>query len=187
MALRLIAEKVGIVTGNFQFDVIYNDLKILAATYCYDGNELAVLVRILMDERSIERPENGVGFRLAAKGIFAVEKMSATGAASAQGFVAMWFNPEFQAAWTNGFDPGIRKAGYRPFRIDNKDYVGGITDEIMSEIRKSRFVIADYTNQVNGVYFEAGFALGLGLLVIPTCREDQIGKLHFDIRHLNTL
>ena len=47
--------------------------------------------------------------------------------------------------------------------------------------------VADYTEQVNGVYFEAGFALGLGLLVIPTCRENQIGKLHFDIRHLNTL
>ena len=47
--------------------------------------------------------------------------------------------------------------------------------------------VADYTEQVNGVYFEAGFALGLGFLVIPTCRENQIGKLHFDIRHLNTL
>ena len=33
----------------------------------------------------------------------------------------------------------------------------------MAEIRRSRFVVADYTGQVNGVYFEAGFALGLGL------------------------
>jgi hypothetical protein len=41
--------------------------------------------------------------------------------------------------------------------------------------------------QINGVYFEAGFALGLGLQVIPTCREDQIPRLHFDIRHLKTL
>jgi hypothetical protein len=37
------------------------------------------------------------------------------------------------------------------------------------------------------VYFEVGFALGLGLRVIPTCRADEIEKLHFDIRHLNTL
>ena len=187
MALRLTVEKVGIVAGNFQFDVIYKDLRILASTYCYDAPELAVLIRILMNEHFIEQPESGVGFRLAAKGIFAVEEMSISGAGSAQGFVAMWFNPEFEPAWTNGFDPGIRKAGYRPFRIDKKHYVGGITDEIMAEIRKSRFVIADYTEQVNGVYFEAGFALGLGLVVIPTCREDQMDKLHFDIRHLNTL
>jgi len=37
------------------------------------------------------------------------------------------------------------------------------------------------------VYFEAGFALDLGLTVIPTCQADEIDRLHFDIRHLNTL
>jgi hypothetical protein len=47
--------------------------------------------------------------------------------------------------------------------------------------------VVDYTDQVNGVYFEAGFAIGLGLTVLPTCQADQIDKLHFDIRHLNTL
>ena len=57
----------------------------------------------------------------------------------------------------------------------------------MAEIRRSRFVVADYTGQVNGVYFEAGFALGLGLRVIPTCRADEVPNLHFDIKHLNTL
>jgi hypothetical protein len=35
--------------------------------------------------------------------------------------------------------------------------------------------------------FEAGFAAGLGLTVIQTCRDDEIDKLHFDIRHLHTL
>ena len=70
---------------------------------------------------------------------------------------------------------------------DKKDYVGGISDEIMAEIRRSRFVVADYTGHRNGVYFEAGFALGLGLTVIPTCRDDEISELHFDIKHLNTL
>jgi hypothetical protein len=57
----------------------------------------------------------------------------------------------------------------------------------MSEIRQSRFVVADYTNQVNGVYFEVGFALGFNLTVIPTCRSDDLRNLHFDIKHLNTL
>jgi len=54
----------------------------------------------------------------------------------------------------------------------------------MAEIRRSRFVVADYTGQRNGVYFEAGFGLGLGLVVIPT---DEVDNLHFDIKHLNTL
>jgi hypothetical protein len=86
-------------------------------------------------------------------------------------------------AWLNGFDPGIRAAGFQPLRY----YVGGISDEIMAEIRRSRFVVADYTGQRNGVYFEAGFALGLGITVIPTCRVDEVDNLGFDIKHLNTL
>lgn len=65
--------------------------------------------------------------------------------------------------------------------------VGGNTDEIMAEIRRSRFVVADYTAQRNSVYFEPGFALGLGLTVIPPCRADEISALHFDVKHLNTL
>ena len=39
----------------------------------------------------------------------------------------------------------------------------------------------------NGVYFEAGVAVGLGIPLIPTCRADYLDKLHFDIKHINTL
>ncbi|MBZ0167218.1 MAG: nucleoside 2-deoxyribosyltransferase, partial [Candidatus Omnitrophica bacterium] len=38
-----------------------------------------------------------------------------------------------------------------------------------------------------GVYFEAGFAYGLGIPVIWCCREDNIKKLHFDTRQYNHL
>jgi nucleoside 2-deoxyribosyltransferase len=110
-----------------------------------------------------------------------------SGSSLAQGFVAMWFDHSLNDAWTNGFHPGVREAGFHPVRINNKDFVGGISDEIMAEIRRSRFVVADYTGQRQSVYFEAGFALGLGLTVIPTCRADDVEKLHFDIKHLNTL
>ncbi len=72
-------------------------------------------------------------------------------------------------------------------RIDSKEHANGISDEIMAEIRRSRFIVADYTKMNNGVYFEAGFALGTGIPIIPTCRADDFDKLHFDIRHINTL
>ena len=36
-----------------------------------------------------------------------------------------------------------------------------------------------------GVYFEAGFALGLSIPVIWTCREDMIKHVHFDTRQFN--
>jgi hypothetical protein len=35
------------------------------------------------------------------------------------------------------------------------------------------------------VYYEAGFAAGLGLPVILTYRKDEMDKLHFDIRQYN--
>jgi nucleoside 2-deoxyribosyltransferase len=90
-------------------------------------------------------------------------------------------------SYTSGFDPGIRAAGYQPFRIDRKEHINGISDEILAEIRRSRFLVADYTLTNNGVYFEAGVAVGLGIPLIPTCRADYLGKLHFDIKHINTL
>lgn len=177
----------GTLTGAAVFyQEIGQDNKILGSTYSYDGHELLVLLRLLEAEQLIT-DERNLAFVLSVPGMLAVEKMAATGTEFAQGFVAMWFNPDLQPVWLNGFEPAVRSAGYRPFRIDQKDYIGGITDQIITEIRRSRFVVADYTEQVNGVYFEAEVALGLGLDVIPTCREDHIPKLRFDIRHLNTL
>ena len=106
---------------------------------------------------------------------------------SKQGFVAMSFEKSFDDTYTYGFAAGINSSGYRPLRIDQKEHTGSISDEILSEIRRSKFVVADYTGQNNGVYFEAGFAMGLGIAVIATCHADAFEKLHFDIRHINTL
>ena len=36
-----------------------------------------------------------------------------------------------------------------------------------------------------GVYYEAGFAYGLKIPVIFTCREDMFDKIHFDTRQYN--
>ena len=33
-----------------------------------------------------------------------------------------------------------------------------------------------------GVYYEAGFAQGLNIPVIWTCREDRMDRVHFDTR-----
>ena len=160
-------------------------LDLQGRSYSFDEKSAHVLMVLLKEEGYIHL--DFCSIVISIKGLLAVEALEAKNLDSAQGFVAMSFNPMLYDAWTNGFDPAIRLAGFAPLRIDAKDYVGGISDEIISEIRRSRFVIVDYTGQANGVYFEAGFALGIGLTIIPTCRNDEIGNLHFDIRHLNTL
>ena len=79
--------------------------------------------------------------------------------------------------------------GYEPLRIDRKEHINKIDDEIIAEIRRSRFLVADFTQGESGarggVYYEAGFAHGLNIPVIFTCQENAIGKVHFDTRQYN--
>ena len=125
---------------------------------------------------------------------------------SSQCFVAMWFDDSMNEVYENGINPAIKAAGFSPLRIDQEEFVGKIDDRIIAEIRRSRFVVADFTHKEadirdgvcheteeghrrlgarGGVYYEAGFAEGIGLDVIPTCRSDMIDDVHFDTRQLN--
>ena len=70
-------------------------------------------------------------------------------------------------------------------RIDKTEHNDKICDRIISEIRTSGLVIADFTGQRGGVYFEAGYAMGLGIPVIWTCRSSDVDGLHFDTRQYN--
>ena len=104
-------------------------------------------------------------------------------------FVAMWFAPSMDEVWNKSIRLAITEAGYEPVRIDQKEHTNKIDDEIIAEIRRARFVVADFTHGEGGarggVYYEAGFAHGLGIDVIFTCREDKIDDLHFDTRQFN--
>ena len=91
-----------------------------------------------------------------------------------------------------GIKPALETAGYEALRIDRKEFLGKVDDEIMAGIRKSRFVVADFTTSRgsgarDGVYYEAGFAHGLGIPVIHTCRNDCMEVVHFDTNHINHL
>ena len=108
---------------------------------------------------------------------------------STQCFVAMWFIEETDKCYQNSIKPAIEQAGYDAMRIDKKEHVNKIDDEIIAEIRRSLFIVADFTHGEDGVrggvYYEAGFAYGLSLPVIFTCRSDKIDELHFDTRQYN--
>jgi hypothetical protein len=103
------------------------------------------------------------------------------------GFCAMWFSDEVRALWTDCIEPAILDAGYEPLRIDGKEHNNKIDDEIIASIRQSKFVISDLTGNRGGVYYEAGFAHGLGLPVIFMCRKSEEDNPHFDIRQYNTI
>ena len=132
-------------------------------------------------------PFSDMGFKVAVsvEGYSRISEQF-TGPDLAQAFVAMWFGPGMDEVYDHGIEPAIREAGYKPLRIDRKFDVQKIDDAIIAEIRRSRFLVADFTHGDEGVrggvYFEAGFAMGLGIPVIFSCRNDMVTKLHFDTR-----
>jgi len=147
----------------------------------------------LTDQLGLTRFDHG-RVHLTAKGFERLDELRSSNRDSKQAFVAMWFESSLHDACDQGREPAIRAAGYDPMRIDKKEHNNKIDDEIIAEIRRSRFVVADFTCEKvsfggrtlgvprSGVYFEAGYAMGSNIPVIWTCREDLIGDVHFDTR-----
>lgn len=105
---------------------------------------------------------------------------------SNQCFVAMWFSENLDSAFHNGVVKAVQQYGMKAVRMDKLDHNDYIDDRMILEIKKSRFMVADFTGHRGGVYFEAGYARGLGLPVIFTCKDEGDWKkdLHFDVEHL---
>ena len=136
---------------------------------------------------------------LTVEGYERLEEIEKPNQDSTKVFIAMWFDPSMNEVLNKGIKPAITEAGYEPVRIDLKEHTNKIDDEIIAEIRRARFVVADFTHGKiddsdlpiakrgarGGVYYEAGFARGLGIKVIFTCRNDQFDDLHFDTRQYN--
>ena len=163
-----------------------NTEELIGATYSASPKELSVIHKYLVAERLIERIEPGKSV-LTPNGFITADDLRTRRAKSSQGFVAMWFDASMNPIYDNGISAGIQSAGYKSMRVDKKEHANKIDDEIIAEIRRSAFVVADFTGHRGGVYFEAGFAMGLGLPVIWTCREDDMENLHFDIRQYNCI
>lgn len=167
---------------------------LLAATESVKISEVEKLISFASNQGLLS--DSG-GLSLTFEGHTYLEELSAHPGNSYQAFVAMWFNEEMTAAYESGIAPAIADAGYRPFRIDRKEHNNKIDDEIIAEIRRSRFLVADFTCGIatageeeiaisrGGVYYEAGFAQGLNMPVIWMCREDHINHVHFDTRQFN--
>jgi hypothetical protein len=104
---------------------------------------------------------------------------------SDQVFVAMSFAVDLKSAWENAIRPALVKAQFRPYRIDAEPHLDRIDTKIITEIRNSKFLVVDVTQQRPGVYFEAGYAIGLGLPVFWCVRHDDLLNVHFDTRQYN--
>jgi nucleoside 2-deoxyribosyltransferase len=111
---------------------------------------------------------------------------------SPNAFVAMCLSKDtphaelLERAYPEAMKPAIENdAKYHAIRINDEPFNSDIVFEIMARIKESRFVVADVTDHRNGVYFEGGYAMGMGLPVIWMCHESDLKNCHFDTSHLN--
>lgn len=174
--------------------------------WCITPDELISVIGLLLKENYIEcadstginlNPQNRdfrksqlYSIHLTHKGINAGLEAHLKSATSNKCFVAMSFDENLKQLMGDVFIPAADEADkIRAFRIDHKEHNDNIDDHIIVEIKESRFMIADLTDQKQGVYWEAGFAEGLGKKVIYTCRKDEVDekKVHFDLNHRNII
>jgi len=146
-----------------------------------------------VDGQRAQRPLEELGdyrYWLTPKGWEEIERVPTLD--SPYAFVAMSFTkdgeygPLLTQAYEQAITPAVEQdAGYEAIRVDRQEFLGDIVFEIIARIRECRFVVADVTEHKNGVYFEAGYAAGMGLPVIWTCHKEDMAGAHFDTSHMN--
>ena len=75
--------------------------------------------------------------------------------------------------------------GVKAHRVDEVEHSTSITAVLLNEIKTHRFLISDLTHQRPNVYYEVGYAHGLGKEVILTAQAGT--EVHFDIAGYNVI
>lgn len=127
---------------------------------------------------------DAIDIKITYQGLEYIINLQESGENSRNCFIAMSFS-ETTSKIRSVIKKVVRESGFEPLLIDEVHYQSDLTinDAIIKFIKKSKFLIADFTEQKHGVYFEAGFALGLSRPVIYTCSKDDFKKTHFDTNH----
>jgi hypothetical protein len=147
---------------------------------------IAILLEYGLIKCSIVIPIKTDEYTFTALGWNHVSKLQAKNKVFPQAFVAMWFSPDTELARSQ-IVQAVKDCGYLPVIIDEKEHNNQIVPEILFEIQRSKFVVADLTGHRNGVYYEAGYSQALGKEVILTCKDDDFKSRHFDVAQINTI
>ncbi len=146
---------------------------------------------LLMEAKPIEAESEGHNriytLRLTMKGWEKYAQLKQSRLTSRTAFMAMKFgDAELDGVVTNCFGPAVARTGFQLRKLTDGQSAGSIDDQLRAALLASRFVIADLTHANNGAYWEAGYAEGLHLPVIYTCKKSawQKEKTHFDTNHL---
>ena len=107
-----------------------------------------------------------------------------------EAFMAMPFGDRIlDSVFLEHWRTAIHYTGFDLKRVSDLQTAGLIDDQIRVRIRNAKFLLAELTGNNNGVYWEAGYAEGLGKPVIYLQRKDEGEEIksHFDTNHHVTI
>lgn len=159
------------------------------------GVQLVILH--LKDEKLIESEDyltldqyNKWSVELTVAGWREYDEMKTARAESKKAFIAMDFKNDAVCTIVNDvFKPAVKQTGFILRDLREGARAGLIDSRLRVEIRLSRFMIVDLTDDNYGAYWEAGFAEGIGIPVIYTCEKSKFEEVgtHFDTNHQLTV
>jgi len=101
-------------------------------------------------------------------------------------FVVMQFTDEFNSLYQEVIKPTCEEFGYNVVRADDIYTTGSIIEDITRLLRECTIVIADVTPNNPNVFYEVGFAHGLGKPTI-LLSDRKRDRLPFDVSGFRTL
>jgi nucleoside 2-deoxyribosyltransferase len=105
---------------------------------------------------------------------------------SKDAFIAIKFDESYQSV-SDFIANSIKENGYNAVRVDGQHHTEFIMDYNMRKIKECRFMVAELSSKNLGVYYEAGYAMGIGVPVIAVAKKDRKKDIHFDLKQLNTI
>ncbi len=163
--------------------------KLYTLFYLKTHSELVKLLIYLRDTNILHDTPIDIGptanVILTVEGFSKIESSLEDYSQSKKVFIACQFKTNYEKDLVETIKAACAACGFDAKRVSDERHDKDITHKIIADINQSRFIIADFTDQNNGVYYEAGYAMGMSKKVIRLINKEQIEKLHYDTRQFN--
>lgn len=133
--------------------------------------------------RVVEKDEKYLGSRQFEDEIekaFEISLQKKSKVMKAEIFVLMPFAKRFTEIYRLGIKEPMEQMGFRCNRVDEIQFTGNIIDHVYFRIENATIIIADMTGMNPNVFYEVGYAHGLGKNVILLTQK--IEDIPFDLR-----
>jgi hypothetical protein len=173
--------------------ISWNKDSIASEIGAYNDNSVIAVLNMIANKGLVPKTERSTHLSLTYTGWELYEELKKGIAESKRAFMAMPFGYDrLNRYFEEFYVPAVADTGYKLERVDTNPGAGSITNRMLVEIRRSKFLVCELTHDNNGAYWEAGFAEGIGKPVIYLCKEDKdpanpTKRPHFDIRNHQTV